>query len=298
MPAFTENVDSRINSLVGDNGEEGSASGMPKQSPVEIARRTWLVSLDLPGFQVLSENRQTLEEVKGDKDKELPVFEAREYVMDPARWSRYLNVATQSEILLDVSNYRVPGRSSEALSLCRHCDTPWNDHAKNCGQICIDSFGVQNFGPGKEAIELLRTMDGRGIGVFIRGSLNWTIPAGFPLGEYLGELVPAEEYSTAYTFEVPGFNRERHGFECSIDSSCVGNWTRFANSHCDPNCDARLRMVGKRVCVMFLTRRELVPGEEVTISYGSGYFRNRKLLCRCSTQPVPHWPPIESRVRQ
>ena len=53
-----------------------------------------------------------------------------------------------------------------------------------------------------------------------------------------------------------------------IDSTVKGNWARFINHACEPNCATEKWLVnGEYRMGLFFSKRDLVPGEEITIDY-------------------------------
>ena len=75
-----------------------------------------------------------------------------------------------------------------------------------------------------------------------------------------------------YMFEV-----NRHW---TIDGSSRRNLGRYLNHSCDPNAEAVLR-AGR---IVFVARRAIALGEEITLDYGEEYFELyiRPSGCRCA----------------
>ncbi|KUI54503.1 Histone-lysine N-methyltransferase EHMT2 [Cytospora mali] len=120
-----------------------------------------------------------------------------------------------------------------------------------------------------------------GYGVFVRPMA--TISSGQILGEYIGELLPANDDSMSdYRFDINLF--------VAIDSQTYGNWTRFMNHHCDLNVDSIRTQVGGRAAIVFRANRDIGPNEEVLIYYGERYFNEARMQCRCSVSKKPHKP--------
>jgi SET domain-containing protein len=61
-----------------------------------------------------------------------------------------------------------------------------------------------------------------------------------------------------------------------IDAGVGGNYTRYLNHSCDPNCEVRVE-AGR---LMIYARRPILAGEEITVDYECSYHSNRK-RCHC-----------------
>lgn len=63
-----------------------------------------------------------------------------------------------------------------------------------------------------------------------------------------------------------------------IDSSRVGNISRFIYHSCDPNCMAEEWSVGGKYRTGLVASRTILSGEEITFNYGSSFnFKE----CKC-----------------
>jgi len=60
-----------------------------------------------------------------------------------------------------------------------------------------------------------------------------------------------------------------------------GNWTRYVNHSCAPNCRFENLVVGSRWRVMLVASRGIGGGEEVTVDYGAGYWSGEGRRGRC-----------------
>ncbi|KAK3689374.1 hypothetical protein B0T22DRAFT_513756 [Podospora appendiculata] len=147
-----------------------------------------------------------------------------------------------------------------------------------------------NAGLPRDMVEIRQTGTNQGYGVFARV----TIPADTIIGFYLGEVHEKRAFfrdpmtTSWYVFTTT---------RAAIDSQDYGNWTRFVNSHCDPNVSASLRNVGQVEGVAFQTIRQINPGEQLYINYGRGYFAGDGdqplLYCTCDAFKGPHLPPFD-----
>jgi SET domain len=74
-----------------------------------------------------------------------------------------------------------------------------------------------------------------------------------------------------------------------VDSTVKGNWARFINHSCEPNCAAEKWLVnGEYRMGLFFSKRDLVPGEEISIDYcfetfGTVDLANAKCYCGAPT---------------
>jgi uncharacterized protein len=64
-----------------------------------------------------------------------------------------------------------------------------------------------------------------------------------------------------------------------LDGDVEWNPARFINHSCSPNCDAELD--GDRVWIV--TRKEIVPGEELTFNYGYDLTEYKDYPCQCGS---------------
>jgi uncharacterized protein len=114
------------------------------------------------------------------------------------------------------------------------------------------------------------------------------------LGLFAAKSIAKRAYIVAYRGKrIPtaeAHRREREGkakymFELNarwtIDGSSRRNLGRYINHACRPNCEAVLR----RGQLIFVSLREIAPGEEITLDYGKDYFDLfiAPLGCRCAT---------------
>jgi uncharacterized protein len=100
------------------------------------------------------------------------------------------------------------------------------------------------------------------------------IPAGKRIVEYRGPIVTTEEVNRRrgrYFFEIDD--------DYAVDGSARENIARYINHACRPNAEAFI--VGKRVWIW--SKKEIKPGEELTLNYGKAYFDDyiRPVGCKC-----------------
>ena len=93
---------------------------------------------------------------------------------------------------------------------------------------------------------------------------------GRPIGELVGEMVPAGTYPDRWTME---FRRP------DLDDLAVaeiypgrqGNWVRKVNHSPTPSAEFKVLRVAGRWRVVLVPLRDLKPGDEITARYGRGY---------------------------
>ncbi|XP_072262668.1 histone-lysine N-methyltransferase NSD2 isoform X2 [Pyxicephalus adspersus] len=105
------------------------------------------------------------------------------------------------------------------------------------------------------------------------------------VNEYVGELIDEEEC----------MNRIRHAQENDImhfymltidkdriiDAGPKGNYSRFMNHSCQPNCETQKWTVNGDTRVGLFAVRDIPAGEELTFNYNLDCLGNEKTVCRC-----------------
>ena len=98
------------------------------------------------------------------------------------------------------------------------------------------------------------------------------------IGEYTGIVRPARRgrplpgggYSTDYAW---GFPRVRNfGKSLEIDAREAGGPLRFANHSGEANAEPDHLAIEGRWRVIFVARRDIEPGEDITVDYGQAYW--------------------------
>lgn len=119
-----------------------------------------------------------------------------------------------------------------------------------------------------------------GKGVFA----NQSIPNEFIIGEYLGRLHPLRTLprEDRYIFVINEL--------AEVSANECGNFTRFVNHHCRPNITARIAMYGKRQVILYEATREIKPGEQLFVDYGTSYFSLPEYPCKCDAKDGDHLP--------
>lgn len=150
-------------------------------------------------------------------------------------------------------------------------------HGQVCGPLC--NPGVFHAEKDHHRNLELRETKEIGIGVFAKQA----IPKETVLGLYMGvvrpydQLTPAQKRYSNFLFKHP-----RHG-EFYIDASASGNWTRFLNHSCEPNCSfARALRCGHTRVTYVRTKRHIRAGEQLLVDYGRDYFESTD--CKCGSK--------------
>ncbi|PGH09993.1 hypothetical protein GX51_00259 [Blastomyces parvus] len=142
-------------------------------------------------------------------------------------------------------------------------------------------------------LELIETADGRGTGV--RALAKFTKDT--MLGAFTGEILPEDEgleYDPVYCLML--VTKTSNAVRAVICPKRYGNWARFVNHSCDPSVEFRPRTIGNRIYMMMVARRDIDAFEEITVHYGTLYWRERQCLCRSwackdSKKPMPQSEP-------
>lgn len=150
-------------------------------------------------------------------------------------------------------------------------------HGQVCGPLC--NPGVFHAQRDHHSSTELRETKEMGIGVFTKQA----IPKGTVLGLYSGvvrchdQLTPAQKQYSNFLFKHP-----EHGEFC-VDASTDGNWTRFLNHSCEPNCTfARALRCGYTRVIYVRTGRQILAGEQLLADYGWDYFQS--VDCKCGSK--------------
>ncbi|TPP67067.1 putative histone-lysine N-methyltransferase CG1716 [Fasciola gigantica] len=105
--------------------------------------------------------------------------------------------------------------------------------------------------------------------------------------EYVGEVINFVEFRRRVRrYEKLG--RAHHYFmalesDRFIDAGTKGNWARFVNHSCEPNCTTQKWSVDGRIRVGFFAKDDIKAGEEITIDYQFVQFGASEQKCYCGT---------------
>ena len=107
------------------------------------------------------------------------------------------------------------------------------------------------------------------------------------VNEYCGDLIDIDECQRRLTHQntIGDFNfyfcvldKER-----IIDAGPRGNFSRFMNHSCDPNCETQKWTVNGDIRVGLFALTDICPGTELTFNYNMDCLGNSKLKCKCNS---------------
>lgn len=111
------------------------------------------------------------------------------------------------------------------------------------------------------------------------------LPANSFIMEYVGEVVRSKEFRS----RVKKYTKQKikhHYFMALrsdeiIDATVKGNYTRFINHSCEPNCETQKWTVNGELRIGFFTIRNLQAGEEITFDYQFQRYGRKAQKCYC-----------------
>lgn len=116
--------------------------------------------------------------------------------------------------------------------------------------------------------------EGRGLGLYAKS----LIPEGTFIGIYLGVVREQDEFvtiddtgiGTDYAWDYPD-EIEGHSI-LEIDAKPAGNDIRFVNHGKVTNLNVEHTLVNNRWYIFFVAARDIIPDEELFVSYGEAYW--------------------------
>ncbi|GLI80772.1 hypothetical protein PoHVEF18_009129 [Penicillium ochrochloron] len=180
-------------------------------------------------------------------------------------------------------------RDCRCPKVCK-CKEPYWVTCFNCGSPKICDCRIESM-----AGDLIELVEYPTKGTGVRALSHFK--AGTIMGEYVGEVLPIswactdDIYSLAQSglLSISGTGIPTPGPLAHTTSAHLGNWTRYINHHCDPNCYLESIMIGDRVTTIVKACRDISIFDEITVHYGPGYWISRYCLCgspKCC-QPPP-----------
>lgn len=129
------------------------------------------------------------------------------------------------------------------------------------------------------------TTPGKGKGLFARRRFL----KGSYIIEYTGEIISKKERKHRETFLLQNYNFPMFYFVSLdtnriIDAQRKGNVSRFANHSCAPNTDVKRVFWAGDIHVVFVAKRDIYPGEEITFSYNWGTAGKNPTTCMCGEE--------------
>jgi hypothetical protein len=179
--------------------------------------------------------------------------------------------------------------------LCAECDPEDTHNDSNCDDVYFSwierrlDLWFKNFD--------IRLAEYTGYGLYARNK----IPCRWILGEYTGIMLPIDKSltndQTVYQFGINiGKLQSVTKFGptqpmCWVDATRKGSVFRFMAHSCNPNAvvvEARCGLHNRILSVR--TLRDILPGEEITINYGSEWFSTSEQPCYCGTRNCKNPP--------
>uniref|UniRef100_A0A9J2P810 Histone-lysine N-methyltransferase n=2 Tax=Ascaris TaxID=6251 RepID=A0A9J2P810_ASCLU len=152
--------------------------------------------------------------------------------------------------------------------------------------VCVNNF-LRNHKrtDDDEWMEERRTTN-KGFGVFAKKY----IPAGQELTEYVGRVMPRDEYFEQLNFIGTFNNLEMSYFgmqitnEFYVDARNCGNMSRSVNHSCEPNCKVNAVTVDGVYRLKVSALKDIAAGDELTYDYGTELWSGMVgMRCRCGT---------------
>lgn len=101
---------------------------------------------------------------------------------------------------------------------------------------------------------------------------------------FMGELLPESVevvYPLTQTDDKPTTDAGTARALCVICPHQFGNWTRYIGHSCRPATQFTTRTIGNRVVCTVEAIRDILPFEEITVSYGDKYWNSADYDCLC-----------------
>ncbi|XP_054709300.1 histone-lysine N-methyltransferase SETD2-like [Uloborus diversus] len=154
-----------------------------------------------------------------------------------------------------------------------------------CGSRCLLGEACSNKKFQKKQyinMEIVHT-DKKGFGI----NTLQDISSGDFLVEFVGEVVNHKEYRQ----RVKQYAKEKnvHCYFMALktdeilDATNKGNYTRFINHSCDPNCETQKWTVNGELRVGVFAKRHIYAGEELTLDYKFQRYGREAQKCYCGT---------------
>lgn len=173
---------------------------------------------------------------------------------------------------------------------------PNDSTCHNCSQSSCDCEPSACEKVTRPLVELVHCLGQKGIGIRSLQRIN----KGDAVNEYVGELnyaMTVEDPTYALELEHPLDDRMQTDNAILIDAQVFGNWTRYINASCNPSLKFVPAVVGRRRRMMIVATRDIDIFEELTISYGDGYWlESDTMMCECN-EPNCRYANLESKEK-
>ncbi|KAM4809652.1 histone-lysine N-methyltransferase NSD2 [Rhinophrynus dorsalis] len=150
-------------------------------------------------------------------------------------------------------------------------------------QVCPAGDRCQNQGFTKRQYpetKIIKT-EGKGWGLIATRDIK----KGEFVNEYVGELIDEEECMArirhAQENDIMHFYMLTIDKDRIIDAGPKGNYSRFMNHSCQPNCETQKWTVNGDTRVGLFALHDIPAGEELTFNYNLDCLGNEKTICRC-----------------
>ncbi|XP_029448352.1 histone-lysine N-methyltransferase NSD2 [Rhinatrema bivittatum] len=150
-------------------------------------------------------------------------------------------------------------------------------------QVCPAGERCQNQGFTKRQYpetKIIKT-DGKGWGLIAKRDIK----KGEFVNEYVGEIIDEEECMArikhAQENDITHFYMLTIDKDRIIDAGPKGNYSRFMNHSCQPNCDTQKWTVNGDTRVGLFAVCDIPAGTELTFNYNLDCLGNEKTICRC-----------------
>jgi hypothetical protein len=222
--------------------------GLPDMKPEIETYMKWKV--DHPHHTVITLDGKLKEPTYNGKLQQ----HINESIYDPKKWGGKKQDSTL--------RHKPNGSPTKVGSACVLCGSP----------VSCDCRLTSRAG---ELVELREYPDtGTGVRALTR------FERGDVLDIFKGELLPAsveEVYPLQQNDDKPGKARNL----CTICPHQFGNWTRYISHSCRPSTQFVVRTIGNRIVCTVEALRDILPFEEITVSYGALYWGSKDYDCLC-----------------
>eukprot|EP00069_Balaena_mysticetus_P013825 bmy_08383T0 len=133
-------------------------------------------------------------------------------------------------------------------------------------------------------VEIFRTLQ-RGWGLRTKTDIKKVLGQGEFVNEYVGELIDEEECRAriryAQEHDITNFYMLTLDKDRIIDAGPKGNYARFMNHCCQPNCETQKWSVNGDTRVGLFALSDIKAGTELTFNYNLECLGNGKTVCKC-----------------
>ncbi|XP_026177323.1 histone-lysine N-methyltransferase NSD3 isoform X3 [Mastacembelus armatus] len=167
-------------------------------------------------------------------------------------------------------------------SQCLNRMLQYECHPQVCpaGELCENQCFTKQLYAETEVIKT----EGRGWGL----RTNQALRKGDFVNEYVGEVIDSEEcqqrIKRAHENHVTNFYMLTLTKDRVIDAGPKGNFSRFVNHSCSPNCETQKWTVNGDVRIGLFALCDIEAGTELTFNYNLHCVGNRRTSCHCGSE--------------